>query len=69
MLFADFFSNTIRVSISLDQDQARQNVGPVLGPNCLLRLSADDISRQRVKVGLAFVKMNCCTISLWSIRN
>ena len=40
---ADFFSKlkflknsfrgTIRVSNSLDQDQARQNVGPDLGPN------------------------------------
>ena len=36
----DFF-NTIRVSNSLDPDQARQFVGPDLGPNCLQRLSAD----------------------------
>ena len=36
----DFF-NTIRVSNSLDPDQARQNVGPDLGSNCLQRLSAD----------------------------
>ena len=34
--------NTIRVSNSLDPDQAQQNVGPDLGPNCLQRLSADD---------------------------
>ena len=27
--------NTIRVSNSLDPDQARWNVGPDLGPNCL----------------------------------
>ena len=47
---ADFFSkstiskhstkNTIRVSNSLDPDQARQNVGPDLGSNCLQMLHA-----------------------------
>ena len=36
------------MSNSLNSDQARQNVGPDLGPNCLQRLSADDTSRQRV---------------------
>ena len=36
--------NTIRVSNSLDPDQNRHSVGPDLGPNCLLRLSADDKS-------------------------
>ena len=36
------------MSNSLDPDQARQFVGPDLGPNCLNRLSADDTSRQRV---------------------
>ena len=36
----DFF-NTIRVSNSLDPDQARHFVMPDLGPNCLQRLSAD----------------------------
>ena len=36
----DFF-NTIWVSNSLDPDQARHFVGPDLGTNCLLRLSAD----------------------------
>ena len=36
----DFF-NTIRLSKSLDPDQARHFVGPDLGPNCLQRLSAD----------------------------
>ena len=35
----DFF-NTIRVSNSLDPDQARHFVGPDLGPNCLQRLLA-----------------------------
>ena len=37
------------MSNSLDPDQARQFVGPDLGPNCLPRLSADDTGRQRVK--------------------
>ena len=35
----DFF-NTVRVINSLDPDQARQTVGPDLGPNCLRRYSA-----------------------------
>ena len=30
-----FHTNTIRVSSSLDPDQARHFVGPDLGPNCL----------------------------------
>ena len=38
------------MSNSLDPDQARQNVRPDLGPNCLQRLSADDTSRLRVKI-------------------
>ena len=37
------------MSNSLDPDQARRVVGPDLGPNCLPRLSAEDIGRQRVK--------------------
>ena len=36
------FGNAIRASNSLDQDQARRDVGPDLGTNCLQRLSADD---------------------------
>ena len=36
--------NTIRVSNSLNPDQARHFVGPDLGPNCLQRLSAEDKS-------------------------
>ena len=39
------FRNTIRVSNSLDQDQARRFVRPYLGSNCLQKLSADDTSR------------------------
>ena len=42
------FRNTRRESNSLDPDQARQIVGPDLGPNSLQMLSADDTSRQRV---------------------
>ena len=42
--------NTIRVSNSLDSDQARLFVGPDLGPNCLQMLSVDNTSRQRVEV-------------------
>ena len=36
----------IRLSNSLDPDQARQFVRPDLGPNCLQRLSADDTGKQ-----------------------
>ena len=38
----DCTRNTIRVSNSLDPDQARHFVGHNLGPNCLQELSADD---------------------------
>ena len=40
------------MSNSLDPDQARQFVGPDLGPKCFPRLSADDTGRQRV-IGLS----------------
>ena len=43
---------------SLDPDQARHFVGPDLSPNCLQRTLADDTSRQRVKVGVVFGKVN-----------
>ena len=33
--------NTIRVSNSLDPDQARRSVGPDLGSTCLQKISAD----------------------------
>ena len=46
--FRFFFRNTISMSNILDPDQARQLVGPDLGPNCLQGLSADDTSRQKV---------------------
>ena len=35
----------MRVSNSLDPDQARYFVGPDLGPKCLQKLSADDTSK------------------------
>ena len=41
--FENSLRNTIKVAKSLDTDQARQNVGPGLGPYCMQRLSADDI--------------------------
>ena len=41
------FRNTIKVSNSLDPDQARHYVRPDLVPNCLQRLSADVTSKQR----------------------
>ena len=47
------FRNTIRVSNSLDPDQAPHFVGSDLGPNYLQRLSADDkssIARKELKV-------------------
>ena len=36
------FRNSIKVSNSLDPDQARLFIGPDLGPTCLQRLLADD---------------------------
>ena len=38
------------MSNSLDPDQARLFVGPDLGPNCLQRLSADNIGRQKANI-------------------
>ena len=43
--------NTLRMSNSLDRDQAQHFVGPDLGPNCLQMLSADGTSRQRIIKG------------------
>ena len=42
----------MRVSNSLDPDQARPSVGPDLGPNCLQSSSADDTRWQTVNIGL-----------------
>ena len=49
MFFEEKIRNAIRVSNSLDKDQARHFVGPDLGSNCLQLLSADDKSRERVR--------------------
>ena len=50
----------VRVSNNLDPDQAQHFVGPDLGPNCLLRLSADNTSRQRVKKKIPYQEnLNC----------
>ena len=45
----NYLRNSIRVSNSLDPDQAQHFVGPDLGPNCLQRLSADNTIRQKAK--------------------
>ena len=49
-LYENSFRKTIRVSTVLDPDD-RPNIffRPVLGQNCLQRLSTDDNSRQKVK--------------------
>ena len=41
--FKNSFRYTIRVSNTLDLDQALHFVGPDLGPNCLQKLTADDV--------------------------
>ena len=63
----DFFSkptflkkiirNTIRLSNSLDPDQARNFVRPDLGSNCLKRLSSDDTSRQSLPKSVIYIRM------------
>ena len=47
--FENYFRNTIRVSNSLDPDQARHYVGPDQGSNCLQKLPVDVTRRQIVK--------------------
>ena len=49
------FRNIIRVSNSLDPDQAQHFVGSDLGPNCLQRLSAEDI--KQVKTALHVINL------------
>ena len=49
-LLKSSFTNTFRVSNSLDPHQARHFVWPDLSSNCLQKLSADDTSRERVKL-------------------
>ena len=46
------------MSNRLDPGQARHLVRLDLGPKCLQRLSTDDSSRQRVKVGVVLGKVN-----------
>ena len=53
------FRNSIRVSNSLDPDQARCFVEPDLGSNCLQRSSADDTSWQIVNLALSSVIPHC----------
>ena len=44
------------MSNSLDPDQARQFVGPDLGPDCLQMSSSDETSRQIVKINQALTE-------------
>ena len=46
---------------SLYPDQDQHPVGPDLGPNCLQRLAADDIGRDRVKVLEILCKISSLT--------
>ena len=68
LFFEKSFRNKIRMSNSLDPDQARQNsldpdqarqnVGPNLGPNCLQRLSTYDTGTEaRRKVTTVDIKI------------
>ena len=52
MFSKNYFRNTIIVSNSLDPDQGQLLVGPDLGPNSFQSLSADDTSRQKIKLGI-----------------
>ena len=56
--------NIIRVSNSLDPDQARHFVWPDLVPNCLQKLSAADTCRQRVKPPVAAAVVSSTTMIL-----
>ena len=47
--FKKYLPGILSVSITLDPDQARHFVEPELGPTSLLKLSAGDTGRQRVK--------------------
>ena len=55
------FRNTIRVSNSLDPDQARRFVGPDLGPNCLQRY------QKTTKVATSGERVNCMVVNVKKI--
>ena len=50
-ILGNFYRLLITFANSLDPDEARQNVWPDPGPNCLQRLSADNIVATRQNVG------------------
>ena len=52
------------MSNRLDPDQARQIVGPDLGPVCLQRLSADDTRRQ---ITIFYCHSQLKLSALWSV--
>ena len=57
----------------MDPDQARQNVGPDLGPNCLQKLSAEDTRSQSIKTPsheFAQLYMSQCMrfLTVWFVR-
>ena len=54
------------VTNSWDPDQGKSFVGPYLDPNCLQRLSADDMSRQRVKKD-TFVSNDKISNIIWAL--
>ena len=52
--------NTIRVSNSLDPNQARPFVWPILGPYCLQKLSTENTNRQRINLSAyKTLSLNC----------
>ena len=54
------------MSKGLDLDQDQFSVGPDLGPNCLKRLSADNIAASKEKVNtLNF--FFCVSVNIWII--
>ena len=46
----NYFKNTLRVSSNFDPNQARQNLGPDLGPNCLQMLLAEDTIQKILEI-------------------
>ena len=58
LFFKTSFSDTIKVSTSLNPDQAQSSVGPYLAPNCLQMLVAVGTSRQRDRCRLMIRDFN-----------